>query len=150
MHYSNARADTIRIGRHRLTNGRDLLAPAHSAAQVARDLRLPAHMGTTRRRSGGRPVGHLLPCSVRPSSRVVRQRPAFRRQGPFPSSSSSSSLARSIAYYLLTYFLLLPIFLLRRCEESQPAATSKRGGFDLQSVGYTMSGGCCCCCGGPI
>ena len=113
-----------RIGRPRSTNGRDLLAPAHSPAQVARDLRLPAHLGTTRRRSGGRAVSPPSCFVFRPSAPSGAAAPRVPPTGP-PAVSLLLLLPRSIdAYYLLTYFLL-PIFL-RRCEESQPAATGEQ------------------------
>ena len=99
-------------------------------------------------RAVGRSVLLRVSCSVRPP-RVVRQRPAFRRLGRRPSPSSSSSPARSMLITYLLIFFFLSFFVDVRRASPLPRV-SKRGGFDLQSVGYTMSGGCCCCCGGPI
>lgn len=129
---------------------RDLLAPAHSPAQVARDLRLPAHLGTTRRRSGGRAVSPPSCFVFRPSApsgaaapRVPPTGAAGRLPPPPP-----PPLDRWLITYLLIFFFLSFFVDVRRASPLPRA--SKRGGFDLQSVGYTMSGGCCCCCGGPI
>jgi len=73
-------------------------------------------------RSGGQSSFVFRVPSVRPEWCGSAPRSADRGRRPSPSSSSSP--ARSMAYYLLTYFLL-PIFL-RRCEESQPAATGEQ------------------------
>jgi len=139
-----------RSGRPRLTNGGTYL---HLRIPLPRWRGICDFPRTWAQRAVARAVGRAVGQSfrvpsVRPSSAsgaaALRVPPTGAACSRFP--PPPPSLSRLITY-LLTYFL--PIFL-RRCEESQPAATSKRGGYDLQSVGYTMSGCCCCCCGGPI